>query len=257
MRDWHPDRVSLKLGPDSAPPDITGSGSTSASRRQPLGRGGSRRYLYIALAAVGGYFLLRVLHLLLILLVLTLIGDQEGVAIVASNWSEATVYYNVEVSTFASTDKPVAPKHLLVLVPVPEIDGRLIPDLTRAVEQGTEYSNPRQLVQKEQGTFMPVTEADLVSYDAASFFARAGSGKRPMSLLFFDTHLARRFSLSAATPDAAANWIYVESDVPIRYVRIWTSLESGGFSHGDKTLILLNPANGWNLCKEGRAPQGG
>ncbi len=87
--------------------------------------------------------ILRLLTLALILAFLALVGDAGGIEAMTSNWREATVDYYVDVNIQSSPDRPVSPEHLLILVPVPQLDGRPIPAFLDIIERGKR--RPRRL----------------------------------------------------------------------------------------------------------------
>lgn len=166
-------------------------------------------------------------------------------------WSRVRVSYEVHVIFNAP------PRHAVVLVPAPTLDGHEIPEVTKDIE---EREPGVTVVADERGVFYRMTEEAIV-LGGIVHFTDVKIGERPKRWLFWNNPLKERFDLGRGTsPDGSRGcWFYVDSDAPVRLVTIRAYLDTAYTLYSDSTLDnmefrLRYPPQGWSLMKEESGP---
>jgi len=163
-------------------------------------------------------------------------------------WSRVYVSYDVYV-TFESP-----PKHAVVLVPAPTLDGCEIPLVTRDLQRRKQALT---LVCNERGLFYRMTQETVTLDRCITALVTVRIPERPKRWLFWDNPLEERFDLShGVSPEGlSGHWFYLESDVPVELVTIRAYLDTAYTLYSDSTvesmqLRLRYPPQGWSLMEQ-------
>ncbi len=141
---------------------------------------------------------------------------------------------------------PRRPDHLLLLVPVPVLDGV---DFGAALAESTGLD----LVRNDKGVFLRITERDLDYYNQLVVSAVLDTHFRPTTQLWSGGGVGDRFTLSSRVPGdsvtqptTSAHWIYVDGPVDEGGVEVRALLQIR--THDTLKMCwlrLLVPPNGW------------
>jgi len=160
----------------------------------------------------------------------------------AANWEPVRVRYQLQVDF-----RGEIPGDFELLVPMPLIDGREIPEFTSSL---SELSRPIEMVDTERGKFIRITKEYCGAYTGTYLSLGAKLGEAPRRGLA-STHLAERFSLSGEQ-DGDKVWVYLAGNGEIVDGWIWVQLGNQVIGLASRHILIpKGPVEpGWRLLAE-------